>query len=205
MFSPQWDQHTDVTTTQSLSARPTTAVCHCGLFATATTTAETTVMNRAVVSLRQSSLTELRSCLHHGSDLKTKCAIKLYVNKVNMVSKMIPEKITKFTAWNKIVCSRSEWGAISQHLSLLWNITQWGSGRWWWRGSHHSPSPALCLSLRAPQIYELSGGMDLHLCVCVVALSLRGGRVHTSLFVLSLRSKHTRRGPPVSYRRPSLH
>lgn len=106
---------------------------------------------------------------------------------------------------NKIVCSRSEWGAISQHLSLLWNITQWGSGRWWWRGSHHSPSPALCLSLRAPQIYELSGGMDLHLCVCVVALSLRGGRVHTSLFVLSLRSKHTRRGPPVSYRRPSLH
>lgn len=47
----QWDQNIDVTTTQSLSARPTTAVCHCGLCVTATMIAETTVMSRAVVSL----------------------------------------------------------------------------------------------------------------------------------------------------------
>lgn len=52
VFSLQWDRHIDVTTTQSLTARPTTAVCHYGLFATATMTAETAAMSRAVVSLR---------------------------------------------------------------------------------------------------------------------------------------------------------
>lgn len=50
-FSPKWDQHIDVTITQSLTARPTTDVCLCGLYAMATTTAETTVMNKAVVSV----------------------------------------------------------------------------------------------------------------------------------------------------------
>lgn len=50
-FWAQWDQHIDVTTTLSLPARPTTAVCLCGLSATATTTAEMTVMSRDVVSL----------------------------------------------------------------------------------------------------------------------------------------------------------
>lgn len=55
MFCPQWDQHIDVTTTLSLTARQTTVVCHCGLFAMATMTAETTVMSRAVVSLWQPS------------------------------------------------------------------------------------------------------------------------------------------------------
>lgn len=40
-----------MTTIQNLPAKPTTAVCHCGLSATATTTAETTATSRAVVSL----------------------------------------------------------------------------------------------------------------------------------------------------------
>lgn len=66
--SPQWDQRIDVTITQILIARPTTAVCPCGLYATATMTAETTVMSRAVV----------RTCLFHGSDLKIVRLVSLY-------------------------------------------------------------------------------------------------------------------------------
>lgn len=50
-FFVKWDQHIDVTTTLSLPARPTTAVCLCGLSAMATMTAEMTVMSRDVVSL----------------------------------------------------------------------------------------------------------------------------------------------------------
>lgn len=46
------------------------------------------------------------------------------------------------------------------------------------------PPPPFCLSLTAPQIYELFCSRVLHMYACVVALSLRGGRVHTSRFVL---------------------
>lgn len=46
--------------------------------------------------------------------------------------------------------------------------------------------PRHLLSQRVWQIYELSGGMGLRICVymCVVALSLCGAWVHTSLFIL---------------------
>lgn len=46
----QWGRLIAVTTTPSLSAGPTTAVCHSGLCATATTTAGTTVMSSTAVS-----------------------------------------------------------------------------------------------------------------------------------------------------------
>lgn len=104
---------------------------------------------------------------------------------------------------------RSEWRAISQRLSLLWNITRCDSGRcWcWWRASHHLPSPTFYLSQGARQIYELSTGLSplvrAHMCVLVLCPCVGAGFTQGSLYLL--RSKHTRRGPPVSYQRPSLH
>lgn len=57
------------------------------------------------------------------------------------------------------------------------------------------------------QIYELSTGMSplvrAYMCVLVLCPCVGAGFTQGSLYLL--RSKHTRRGPPVSYQRPSLH
>lgn len=69
---------------------------------------------------------------------------------------------------------------------------------------HHSPSPSIYLSLEAPQIYEQPRGMSPHICAyaSVVDLSLRGGRVHISLFVLATIQTHSSAALPSLIRGP---
>lgn len=73
----QWVQRIDATTTQSLCARPTTAACLSGPSAMARTTAGTTVMSRAAVSLLLFRVDQRFKSIHCHVLSKFLCARKL--------------------------------------------------------------------------------------------------------------------------------